>query len=80
MPPDECIEISLWDRFHWSWKDTDGLSQQKLRKIFVVLEQQRATKDAVENLGSPDEDRVKAEMLKKMAEKDAADANNGIGE
>jgi hypothetical protein len=64
MPPEECIEIALWDRFHWSWRDTDGLAQAKMRRIFVVLEQQRTTKDAVENLGRPDEGRVKAKMLK----------------
>jgi hypothetical protein len=67
MPPEECIEIALWDRFHWSWRDTDGLDQAKMRRIFVVLEQQRATKDAVENLGRPNEDRIRSKILKQRA-------------
>lgn len=80
MPPDECIETALWDRFHWSWRDTDGLPQARLRRIFVVIEQQRATKDAVERLGSPDENRVKAEMLRRIAQQDTKDQGNEIGE
>jgi hypothetical protein len=43
-----------------------------MRRIFVVLEQQRATRDAVENLGRPDEGRVKAKILKQRALEDEA--------
>jgi hypothetical protein len=33
-----------------------------LRAIFIVLEQQRVTRDAVENLGKPDPNRLARKM------------------
>ena len=82
MPPDECIEIALWDRFPgWSADETDKLTQSKMRRIFVILEQQRATKDAVESLGSPSEDRLKAKMAKRRAIMESANEKaEGLGE
>jgi hypothetical protein len=62
MPPDACVEISLWDRFGWGPEDTDRLTLAKIRIIFAVMEQQRVTKDAVEELGRPDEDRVRSKV------------------
>jgi hypothetical protein len=82
LPPDECIEIALWDRFPgWSAEQTDKLTQSKMRRVFVILEQQRATKDAVDSLGKPNEDKLKAKMAKRRAVMEAADdAANELGE
>lgn len=53
MPPDICIEIALWDRFGWGPKDTEFFTFQRMKELFLVLEQQRVSRDAVENLGKP---------------------------
>ncbi len=65
MPPDICLEISLWDRFGWGPDQTSSLTQVKLREIFAVLEQQRASRDARDNLGSPNEERLRAKNAAK---------------
>lgn len=57
LPPNECIEIALWDRFGWGPTETNQLTSKQLRNIFIVMEQERWTKDAVENLGKPDFER-----------------------
>src|SRR3990172_4202408 len=57
LPPDICIEIYLWERFGWSEIDTDHISMRKMREIFTALNQQRYSRDAVENLGKPDTER-----------------------
>jgi len=68
IPPDECIEIALWDRFGWGPSETDSLSPLRLRKIFVILEQQRVSKDAVENLGPPNEGRMAQKQSQKLVD------------
>ena len=65
LPPDICLEISLWDRFGWGPEQTSAITQVKLREIFAILEQQRASKDAIDNLGSPDEARLRAKNVSK---------------
>jgi hypothetical protein len=72
MPPDECIEIALWDRFGWGPTDTDKLTLAKLRVIFAIIEQQRATQDASENLGRPDDNRIRAKVEAMNREKKSA--------
>lgn len=62
MPPDECIELMLWDRFGWGPEQTQRFSLTQLRVLFAVIEQQRVSRDAVENLGKPDPDRVQAKI------------------
>ena len=62
MPPDECIELMLWDRFGWGPEQTSRFILDQLRMLFAVIEQQRVSRDAVENLGKPDPDRVQAKM------------------
>jgi hypothetical protein len=53
-PPDICIEIALWDRFQgWGPEQTNRFTLTQLRVLFAVLEQQRVTKDSIENLGKP---------------------------
>lgn len=52
-PPDECIEITLWEKFGWGPEQTDRLPTAKLRKIFAILEQRRVSHDKMENLGKP---------------------------
>jgi len=47
----------LWERFGWSEIDTDHISMRKMREIFTALNQQRYSRDAVENLGKPDTER-----------------------
>lgn len=57
-PPTICIEISLWDRFQgWGPDDTDKISFWKMKEIFTVLEQQRVSRDALENLGPPSDEK-----------------------
>lgn len=67
LPPDICIEIALWDRFGWGPEQTNKLTLAKLRTLFAVLEQQRVTKDAIENLGPPNPERLQA-MVAAQAE------------
>lgn len=59
IPPDECIELSLWDRFGWGPEQTDRLTLPRLRMLFAILEQQKVTEDAIHNLGEPDYERMK---------------------
>jgi hypothetical protein len=47
--------------------------------MFIVLEQQRASKDAVDNLGPPDESRMQAKMRARMSAL-ADNKQPGIGE
>jgi len=62
LPPVECIEISLWERFKWGPEQTDRLSSRKLRAIFAILEQERVSKDAIDNLGKPDPVRMQQKI------------------
>jgi len=62
MPPDECIELMLWDRFGWGPEQTSRFTLAQLRVFFAVIEQQRVSRDAVENLGKPDPDRVQSKI------------------
>jgi len=62
MPPDECIELMLWDRFGWGPEQTQKFTLDQLRLMFAIIEQQRVSRDAVENLGKPDVDRVRAKV------------------
>ena len=58
-PPDICIEIALWDRFPgWGPEQTRRLTMLELRILFAVLEQQRVTKDSMENLGKPSQEKL----------------------
>ena len=68
QPPDLCIEVALWDRFGWGPEQTRSMTFKELRQLFIVLEQQRVSRDAVENLGKPTVER--AEMI--VAERKAA--------
>ena len=43
----------LWDRFGWGPKDTEEFTLKEIRYLFTVLEQQRVSRDAIENLGRP---------------------------
>lgn len=62
MPPVECIEMALWDRFKWGPEQTDRLTSRKLRIIFSILEQEKVSKDAIENLGKPDNERMQQKI------------------
>jgi hypothetical protein len=42
------------------------MSQAKMRCMFIVLEQQRASRDAMENLGAPNESRMQARIRAKI--------------
>ncbi len=67
VPPDECIEILLWEKFHWSPAETDKLSSTKLRRLFLILEQQRVSSDSVQNLQPVDIQKVEQmELIKKQ--------------
>lgn len=57
MPPDECIEIALWDRFKWGPDQTDRFTSKRLKILFAILEQERVSKNAME-LGAPDSRRI----------------------
>ena len=59
-PPDECIEIALWEKFGWGPDQTEKLTLTKLRKIFAILEQRRITNDKIENFGKPTQARAEA--------------------
>ena len=65
LPPDICIEIALWDRFGWGPKETEEIDMKKIREMFVVLEQQRVSRDAIENLGRPSEEKFNNLMVAK---------------
>lgn len=62
MPPVECIEIALWERFKWGPEQTNHLTSRKLRIIFAILEQERVTKDATEVLGKPNYEKMQQKM------------------
>jgi hypothetical protein len=68
LPPDICIEIALWDRFGWGPKETEALTLPKLRELFAILEQQRVSRDAIENLGPPDHQKHSRKMQAKAIE------------
>lgn len=68
LPPDLCVEIALWDRFGWGPKDTEDLSLKRMRELFVVLEQQRVSRDAVDNLGPPSEQKFQNIMAQRAHE------------
>jgi len=71
LPPDICIEMSLWDRFKWGPEQTERISYWKMKEIFTVLEQQRVTRDYIDNMGPPSEERYEQLMLERQAKKDA---------
>jgi len=58
VPPDECIELALWERFGWGPDVTDKLDTWRLRRLFAILEQREVSRDAMYNLGKPDENRM----------------------
>ncbi len=74
LPPDLCVEIALWDRFGWGPLETETISLQKMREIFIVLEQQRVSRDAVENLGKPSEDKFNQMLSRRKIEKERKDS------
>ena len=79
LPPDECIEIALWDRFGWGPLDTECISFNKLRMIFLILEQERVSKNKTEDLGKPNFERMQSSMEAKAAaqtQKPMASNNN----
>lgn len=58
MPPDEVVELALWERFPgWGPHVTDKITSTQLRKIFLIWEQRRVTQEAVER-GRPDPSRL----------------------
>ena len=71
MPPDICIELILWERFKWGPKDTENMTLKKMKELFAVLEQQRVSRDAVENLGPPTLERYKQITAGRYAEQEA---------
>lgn len=80
LPPDLCIEIALWDRFNWGPMDTESISLRKMREIFIILEQQRISKDAIENLGRPTEhklQRILTERARDTEQKRKKTGSNG---
>jgi hypothetical protein len=70
LPPDICLEIALWDRFGWGPAETEGLSFKKLKECFLVLEQQRVSQDAVENLGKPTPEKEEALIRQRYVEQE----------
>ena len=50
-PPQEVIEISLFDRFGWSPKDLDDLDYNRLQRIMVVLNQMEKSEEAARAMG-----------------------------
>jgi hypothetical protein len=77
MPPDVCIEIALWDRFGWGPEQTDALSLNDLRMMFIAMEQERVSKHAVEKMGEPDTERM---MAKKRAQQAAEMQGDNYGD
>jgi hypothetical protein len=71
LPPDICLEIALWDRFGWGPEATERLPFKKLKEIFLVLEQQRLTEDAVQNLGKPTAEKEEALIRGRIEEQEA---------
>lgn len=61
----------MWDRFGWGPDDTERLSFWKMKELFVVLEQQRVTRDYIDNVGPPSEEKLKAIMLERQAKRDS---------
>lgn len=78
MPPDICIELALWDRFGWGPDDTDKFTLKQMRELFSVLEQQRISKNAVEELGPPSEHKLKA-IIAKQSQETAAKTTRSAG-
>jgi len=68
LPPNICIELRLWKEFGWGPDVTERLTQAKLREIFVALEQQRVTLDALTNLGPPDSRRMEQRQIERAAD------------
>ena len=85
MPPDLCLELMLWDRFGWGPEQTERFSLADLRILFSIIEQQRVSRDAVENLGKPDPERVQSkiaaarEMQKRRNQPSEQKQEHGIG-
>jgi hypothetical protein len=75
LPPDECVEIALWDRFGWGPEQTEKLTEGRLRIIFAILEQQRVSKDRMENLGNPDVRRAEHYISQQLQSRNAMKEN-----
>ena len=71
MPLDLCVEMILWDRFHWGPEQTERMSLRKMRELFAVLEQQRVSRDAIQNLGPPTVERHKQLLAQRHSEQEA---------
>ena len=77
-PPDICIEVALWDRFQgWGPEQTNRLTLTQLRVLFAVLEQQRVTKDSIENLGRPSPQKLEMMLSVKEEQRRMKGANDG---
>lgn len=44
-PPQEVIEISLYDRFHWTPEDVDNIEYKRLQRIMVTLKQMEISEE-----------------------------------
>lgn len=77
-PPDECIEVTLWEKFGWGPDQTEKLTLTKLRKIFAVLEQRRITNDKIENFGKPTQQR--AEQIARTYAQQQAQSGLKVGQ
>lgn len=67
LPPDECIELALWEKFGWGPNETDRLTSLHLKRIFLILEQERVSRNAIEDLGKPDNQRFEAKKSEEAA-------------
>ena len=43
--PQELVEISLFEKFHWTPEDVDRIPMKRLQKIFVVMNQRDASSE-----------------------------------
>lgn len=75
--PDECIELTLWEKFGWGPEQTERLTTAKLRRIFGVMEQRRVSHDKIENLGRPTQ--AKAEAIARAMARQASSGGLKVG-
>ena len=76
VPPNVCIEIALWDRFGWGPEQTDKLSMNTLRMMFIAMEQENVSKNATEKLGEPDSERFRLKQQAARAAEMRGDKGN----
>lgn len=73
QPPNICIELALWERFPgWGPHITDKMTLAYLRTLFAVIEQREVDRNAIEDLGKPNQEAADAKM--KMMEQERAEA------